>query len=199
MSSAARVRLIRDHFAARLARREADQPVVVIVPVELSVDPATAKGRVDGLRLGKSWLGAPFWLASARDPARSDRKLRARPQRRRRSRTIVLGDQRAPPDPNSLAVSGLSRTGHKLRKHPRHGYCPAGTRRFSTFNAARNVLQSGHSARGSSPDRAANLIQGRHLNCHWNGGRLDLYRDAARSIASADQCSLKVRKCHCRR
>ena len=28
------------------------------------------------------------------------------------------------------------------------------------------------------PDRAANLIQGRHLDYHWEGGRVDLYRDA---------------------
>lgn len=28
------------------------------------------------------------------------------------------------------------------------------------------------------PDRAGNLIQGRHLDYHWDGGRVDLYRDA---------------------
>ena len=28
------------------------------------------------------------------------------------------------------------------------------------------------------PDRAANVIQGRHLDYHWNGTRVDLYRDA---------------------
>lgn len=28
------------------------------------------------------------------------------------------------------------------------------------------------------PDRAANLIQGQHLDYHWDGGRVDLYRDA---------------------
>ena len=28
------------------------------------------------------------------------------------------------------------------------------------------------------PDRAADLIQGRHLDYHWEGGRVDLYRDA---------------------
>lgn len=28
------------------------------------------------------------------------------------------------------------------------------------------------------PDRAANLIQGRHLDYHWDGVRVDLYRDA---------------------
>ena len=29
------------------------------------------------------------------------------------------------------------------------------------------------------PDPAANLIQGRHLDYHWDGGRVDLYRDAS--------------------
>jgi hypothetical protein len=28
------------------------------------------------------------------------------------------------------------------------------------------------------PDRATNIIQGRHLDYHWNGTRVDLYRDA---------------------
>ena len=28
------------------------------------------------------------------------------------------------------------------------------------------------------PDHASNLIQGRHLDYHWNGSRVDLYRDA---------------------
>lgn len=28
------------------------------------------------------------------------------------------------------------------------------------------------------PDSGANLIQGRHLDYHWDGGRVDLYRDA---------------------
>lgn len=28
------------------------------------------------------------------------------------------------------------------------------------------------------PNRASNLIQGRHLDYHWNGARVDLYRDA---------------------
>lgn len=28
------------------------------------------------------------------------------------------------------------------------------------------------------PDRAANLVQGRHLDYHWDGARIDLYRDA---------------------
>ena len=27
------------------------------------------------------------------------------------------------------------------------------------------------------PDRARNLIQGRHLDYHWEGTRVDLYRD----------------------
>ena len=29
------------------------------------------------------------------------------------------------------------------------------------------------------PDRATNVIQGRHLDYHWNGGAVDFYRDAA--------------------
>lgn len=28
------------------------------------------------------------------------------------------------------------------------------------------------------PDRAANVVQGRHLDYHWDGTRVDLYRDA---------------------
>lgn len=28
------------------------------------------------------------------------------------------------------------------------------------------------------PNRAGNVVQGRHLDYHWNGGRVDLYRDA---------------------
>ncbi|GGC59662.1 RES family NAD+ phosphorylase [Chelatococcus reniformis] len=28
------------------------------------------------------------------------------------------------------------------------------------------------------PDRAANVVQGRHLDYHWDGARVDLYRDA---------------------
>jgi RES domain len=28
------------------------------------------------------------------------------------------------------------------------------------------------------PDRVANLVQGRHLDYHWDGARVDLYRDA---------------------
>ena len=28
------------------------------------------------------------------------------------------------------------------------------------------------------PNRASNLLQGRHLDYHWNGARVDLYRDA---------------------
>jgi hypothetical protein len=28
------------------------------------------------------------------------------------------------------------------------------------------------------PDCAGNVIQGRHLDYHWNGDRVDLYRDA---------------------
>jgi hypothetical protein len=30
------------------------------------------------------------------------------------------------------------------------------------------------------PDRATNVVQGRHLDYHWNGVRVDLYRDATR-------------------
>lgn len=30
------------------------------------------------------------------------------------------------------------------------------------------------------PDHASNLIQGRHLDYHWDGTRVDLYRDASR-------------------
>lgn len=30
------------------------------------------------------------------------------------------------------------------------------------------------------PDRATNLIQARHLGCHWDGAGVDLYRDAGR-------------------
>jgi hypothetical protein len=30
------------------------------------------------------------------------------------------------------------------------------------------------------PDRAANPVQGRHLDYHWNGSRIDFYRDAGR-------------------
>lgn len=29
------------------------------------------------------------------------------------------------------------------------------------------------------PDLAANVVQGRHLDCHWDGARVNLYRDAA--------------------
>lgn len=30
------------------------------------------------------------------------------------------------------------------------------------------------------PDRAADLVQGRHLDYHWDGARVDLYRDAGK-------------------
>ena len=43
-------------FASQLSRREADQPVVPIVLVQLSIDPAVTKGGVDSLRFGEGRL-----------------------------------------------------------------------------------------------------------------------------------------------
>ncbi len=40
--------------------------------------------------------------------------------------------------------------------------------------------QGGQCAALFYPDRAANLVQGRHLDYHWDGTRVDLYRDAGR-------------------
>jgi hypothetical protein len=39
--------------------------------------------------------------------------------------------------------------------------------------------ESGECAGLFFPDRAANPVQGRHLDYHWNGQRIDLYRDLA--------------------
>jgi len=36
------------------------------------------------------------------------------------------------------------------------------------------------------PDRAANPIQGRHLDYHWNGSRVDFYREPATRTAFSD-------------
>ena len=43
-------------FAARLARRETDEPVRVVIPVELAVDPAMTQRRVDRFALGQARL-----------------------------------------------------------------------------------------------------------------------------------------------
>jgi hypothetical protein len=32
------------------------------------------------------------------------------------------------------------------------------------------------------PDRAANVVQARHLDCHWDGARVDYIREAGGAV-----------------
>ena len=64
-----------------------------------------------------------------------------------------------------------------------YGAAQALGRRLRADGADGIVFPSVRGGRGDGvglfyPDLAANPVQGRHLDYHWNGARVDLYRDA---------------------